>query len=455
MVARSRLFATTALFTIALIAFFIGRGVEERALAAKARVNTPASTSSPAIEPVPPPYRRLAVGEILGLPFADFYEALRSAPREAREKWAGELVAMPEGPRRTAAVSGFYKLLVQFDPAAAAKAISEIEDVGLQNMALGSAVNAAPGFAMGLMAELSLSLEGRLPSKRDHLSDVLLEWMLIDAPAVAQFIDNHPETEDYLNFSSRQFLDMQFISAWAALDPKAAKQWIEKKAIWEDGGWEVRQGFVEGWYENDRAAAVSYTLANVEDPAMDGAIGAVVCGLYLDSKEEAGKFIESLPEDKRADAIERAFHNLILGDEKETGDTMLTPRAVASWIIEFPPAYWNGTLGRVFRFSWSGAEDMLSWIEQLPPSVREAVAAEYAPPVGKSTSETIMPVLQVADPTLWGQLLRATLKNQYADFDEARVTIASAAISSEQKNHLLQIIAAVEAEEDQDRSSEK
>jgi hypothetical protein len=446
------LFATTVCI-IALIAFFIGRGVEERALAAKARVETPASTSFPAaIEPVPPSHRRLAVEEILGLPFADFYEALRSAPGEAREKWASELVTMPEGPRRTAAVSGFYKLLVQFDPAAAVQAIGEIEDVRLQSVALGSAVDATPGFAMKAMAELSLSLEGRTvtSSKRDHLSDVLLEWMLIDAPAVAQFIDDHPEAESYDNYGARQFLDMQFLSAWAALDPKAAKQWMEKKAIWEDAGWEARQGFVEGWYENDRAAAVSYTLANFEDPAMDGAMGVVVRGLYLDSKEEAGKFIESLPEDKRADAIERAFHNLILGDEKGTGDTMLNPRAVASWIIEFPPAYWNGTLSRVFWLSSSGAEDMLPWIEQLPPSVREAVAAKYAPPLGKSTSEAIMPVLQVADPTLWGQLLRATLKNQNADFDEARVTIASAAISSDQKNHLLQIIAAVEAEKDHD-----
>ncbi len=79
---------------------------------------------------------------------------------------------MPEGPRRTAAVSGFYKLLVQFDPAAAVKAIREIEDMRLQSVALGSAVDAAPGFAMQAMAELSLSLEARtsISSKRDYLS---------------------------------------------------------------------------------------------------------------------------------------------------------------------------------------------------------------------------------------------------------------------------------------------
>ena len=49
------------------------------------------------------------------------------APGEARKKWASELEAMPDGPRRIAGVSAFYKLLVQFDPEAAAKTISEIK----------------------------------------------------------------------------------------------------------------------------------------------------------------------------------------------------------------------------------------------------------------------------------------------------------------------------------------
>src|SRR4051812_11785285 len=86
---RSRLFAVTALFIVALIAFFIGRSVEEKALASKANASSRSSASStPAIDPVALSHQQLAVAEILGLPFADFYEALRSAPGEAREKWA-------------------------------------------------------------------------------------------------------------------------------------------------------------------------------------------------------------------------------------------------------------------------------------------------------------------------------------------------------------------------------
>src|SRR5256885_5046111 len=102
--ARSRWLALTALFSVTLIAFFTGRNVEERAMAAKPRANAGVLTPSPATSrPTPPSHQQLGVTEIVALPFADFYEALRAAPGEAREEWASELQAMPEGPRRTAA----------------------------------------------------------------------------------------------------------------------------------------------------------------------------------------------------------------------------------------------------------------------------------------------------------------------------------------------------------------
>ena len=453
--ARSRWLTLAAVTIIGAVAFFTGRHFEARALAAKVRATAHGSLVPLLVNEIrPAAYRELAVTEILALSFSDFYEALRSAPEGAREKWASELAAMPDGPRRTAAVSGFYKLLVQFDPAAGIKAIREIEDVKLQGVALGSAVDAAPGFAMPELAALCLSLQNRMAtsSNRDYLNDVLLEWMQINAPAVARFIDDNPGADDLLAFPIRQFLVQQLISTWAALDPKAAKQWVERKEEWEVGA--VRDAFIEGWYENDRAAAVSYVLAHVEDPDMGEAIADVVRNLYFDSKEEAAKFIESLPEDKRPDALREAFRRFILVEEAGVGDPARTTQAVASWMTEFPPFYWKGALATVFRWSDPGEAGMLGWIERLPPALREAAAAEY-PPIGTSTSEAITPILRVADPTLRDQLFRATLINSSAKSKEAKAAVTAAAISSEQKNHLLQIIAAVEVENNHDYGSEK
>lgn len=458
MTTNSRSIVATGLCTVAFLSFFIGRHVEERALAAISPKNPIPSEPPLTIEPVSPSYRIIAVAQILALPFTEFYEALRAAPAEARKKWASEIAKMPEGPRRTAAASGFYKLLVQFDPAAAVKAIGEIEDVRLQSVALGAAVNAAPGFAMQDMAELTLSLESRMSAitNRDYLSDVLLEWMRIDAPAVARFLDQYPDVDDVLKsaFPARQLFDLQFVAAWAAVDPEAARQWFERAGKWGDY-WETRQGFVDGFYEYDRAAAVAYTLAHAEEEPMGPAVGVIVRDLYSDSKEEAATFVESLPEDTRRDALREAFRNLALGDENASGDPVMTARAIASWMTKFPPDYWKDNLSPLFAWSPSGAEGMLSWIEQQPPALREAVAAEYMPPFYKSPSEKIGPVLQVADPVLRDQLFRAILNNQSLDSDEASTAVAAAPISSEQKRHFLQIIAAVKTEKDRDYGSEK
>ena len=448
---RIRGFAVIALAAVVLAAFFAGRTVEERALSARMQSNSRASLPPPPATTAPSAsHQKLAVADIFALPFADFYEALRTAPGEARDKWASELAAMPEGPRRRAAISGFYKLLVQFDPEAAVKAISAIGDEASLRLALGAAVNAAPGFALPLMAELCLGLQDRLTGKRDYASDVLLEWSLIDPAAVIRFIGDHEKTFDELS-RGRYFTTHQVLSSWAAIDPKAAKQWMDQKE--NEGGSETREFFIAGWYENDRAAAVSYALTHAEDSQMSGAIGVVVRNLYFDARDEANKFIESLPESKRPEAFKEAFRRLILSDEESTGEATMTPQAIAAWMIEFPPAYWQGAVGGLFGNDERASADLLSWIQQLPPGVREAAAREYFMPFDKSPPEKIASVLQVADPVLRDQLLAAAVDNRSLDFDEARAAVATAPLSVEQKRHFLEVVAAAKARKDQEEAA--
>jgi hypothetical protein len=447
MASKNRLIAGAALSALALTAFFTGRVMEAGALAEKIRANLRASalaSSPPATVPPPLTHQQLAVGEILALPFEDFYEALRSAPGDARQKWATELAAMPEGPRRRAAVSGFYKLLVQFDPAAAAKAISEIEDEGLLRLALGAAVNAAPGFALPLMAELSLSLQDRVHGKRDYLSDVMLDWARIDPPATARFLDDHPEAFDSLSHTGRFYTTGQIVSTWAAIDPIAAREWIDRSEKWDIS----TESFIEGWYESDRAAAISYTLAHAEERQMTGALGAILRELYSDSRDEAKKFIESLPESRRPDAFKEAFRTLILLRFPDSGEAEWDPHAIASWMIEFPPAYWEGVLGGLFDYSENGPVDMLPWIEQLPPEIREHAVAEYPGPSDKSPSEKLMTIFRLADPVLRDQLLKGMLNSLRLDFDEAATAVTNAPISPQQRQHFMRIIADEKAKRD-------
>jgi hypothetical protein len=183
---------------------------------------------------------------------------------------------------------------------------------------------------------------------------------------------------------------------------------------------------------------------------MADAVGAILRSLYSDSKEKAAKFIENLPEKKRPEAFREAFRRLILLEEEDTGDAAFAPRAIATWMTESPPAYWEGSLGRLFGSDATGAANMLAWIQQLPPGVRDAAASEYWAPSDGSPSEKVSPVLQVPDPQLRDELVRALIKNQSLEADEVTTAINSAPISFEQKQHLLEIVAAAKAGKDEE-----
>jgi hypothetical protein len=442
MAAKDRWLALSAWVAVMLLVFAMGRYVEEKALRAKAAAALRASTSPSAVnDSTPPSHRQLAVTEIIRLPFADFYEALRSAPAEARKKWATELEAMPEGPQRTAAVCGFYKLLVQFDPVAATRTISAISDVGLQDLALGCAVDAAPGFAMDTIAELGLESEERRSMGRSYLLQVLGEWTLIDPGAVAKFVDNHPDLDN-----DQSMVRRELIASLAALDPKAASEWMDQKGRAQDP--DNRRAFFEGWYEHDRAAAASYVLARAEEPDMKQPLADIMRALWVDSEDEAKKFLEALPnESMRVDVFRHAFEFFVPGEEKDLGEPKLTPRAVGNWLTQFPPEYWKGILSETFKWSRKTSPEMLMWIEQQPPSLRDSVAAEYRKPFHQSIVEAVEPLLQVPDIRLREQLLTAMFLHLEETDDVVAQSIAQASFPPAQRQYVLELFEKAKAQE--------
>ena len=436
MTARFRVALAAALLILALISFFLGRRVEEATLAAQRRAAEAQTVSAAAIiTPSEPTYRKLAVTEILALPFAEFYEALRSAPAEAREKWAGELEQMPAGPRRTAALAAFYKLLVQFDPVAAAQMAVEIEDKKGRELALDSVAGAAPGSALPDLAKIFLKIPADESDYRKYLENVVSEWVVIDPPAVAKFLDEHRgETEGV----DRR----ELIKNWAALDPKATKKWIAVRGF----GAGVEGDFFEGWYLHDKEAAVAYAVAHAEELKITTVLENALSALYKDSKEDAKKFIEQLPSDELR---HKAFRGLRanFGTAEETGEADLTPRAVADWMTQFPPAYWRERLSDVLGY-WSNAppQEVFAWIEQQPAEIQDAVAAEYTPS-SRDPVKTVTAVLQFARPDLRDRLLAAMFHNLSSSAWQMIEEIKNSSLPVEQKQHVLGIAAKVEADE--------
>lgn len=437
---RPSMIAAVALAGVASISFLIGRRVEVAALTAKMKETiAPAPISPDKAKPEPSLYQELHATDVLALSFADFYEALRSAPSDARKKWAMELDQMPAGPRRTAAVMGFYKLLIQFDPTLAIKSIRESQNKAVRNIGLEGAANACPGFAMpelaAAMAELYQHPGGH---SRDYFDELIEEWMDLDPAAVARFEDQHRRGDEAHPVST------EVIANWAELDPKAAKQWLEQHDEWKNS--EYRRAFIRGLFESDRPAAISYVLAHAQEPDTRESLGDALRGLYYDAKEEARRFVEALPDERTRHAAFRAgFDSLIYDEVEDGGDPAFDPRAVADWMVEFPVAYWKGQLRDLFKWSRNHPQGMIEWVEKQPPAIRDAVAAEYTPPWRTPVADVLGMILQVPDQQLRDQLLQALFAHTDGPVEDMQKAIAKAPLSAEQRAHLLELKADAEA----------
>jgi hypothetical protein len=430
---RSRILIATGLVLIAASSFLVGRRAEEKALAAKARLKSQAETSR-VVEtgPVSPSYHQLVVADILALPFPEFYEALRAAPGEAREKWASELERMPPGPQRLSAVRGFYKLLVQFDPKTASKNACEIGDKDLRNLALQSVAGAAPGFALKDIATLLLNNPADAPDYQ-NLDEIMSQWITVNPADVAKFCDERPGAANLGN-------NGVLVEAWAAIDPKATSEWIKAPGFLGE--------FLMGMYQYDPAAATDYAVMHAEDLVPTAGLGSLLSALYADSKEDAKKFIERLPNDELRHNAFRGFEFAVnFGTAEETGEPDRTPRAIADWMTQFPPAYWREHLSGVLGY-WDPPQEVLSWIEQQPVEIQDAVAAEYRLVRTEDSLRSVTAVFQFARPDLQDRLFAAMFHNSGGSAWQVVEEIKKSSLPMDQKQRVLEIAAKVESDEE-------
>jgi hypothetical protein len=451
---RTRVWALGAsVITLSVVAFIVGQNVE-RARLDHAVSPQPIETPHPASTIAPPDYRQLAIEEMLAQPFSEFYEALRAAPAAARDTWAAQIASMPPGPRRTAAFRAFYKLLVQFDPAAAAEKVAAITDPRLQRFALHLLVDAAPESAVPLVAELVVRLNVPEEYPRNSFSEICREWSVLDPPALARFFETHPEHES-------NYLYEVLIYDWAALDPEAAVDWLSRHEIGRPSDYtespprEVRvaSSLIEGWFLHDPAGATEYVVSHADNPDFQNAVADLAARFYaMNRRQDVKAYFERLPTDAARRLMFEGLRDTGRFDSEDEMRTRHTdPRSMTEWITQYPAQYWQGTLGlRLEYWAQRDLDDLLGWLTQQPVPIRDAVAEDFQVPHEASFEDFANRIFNITDSALRDQLLRTLVSNQRLGFDEARTAITGAPISDEQKNHLLQIIAAVEADKNRE-----
>ena len=404
--------ALTLLCVATLFAsFFIGRARESARLAARGEVKPVELAVAYRTLPPPPAYPQLSIQELLSAPLTQFYEALRNAPRDAYEAWSEQLQNLPDDARRTAAARGFYKLLVQFDPAFAATAVEKLPaDSGLQSTAAITAIRAAPPHGMREIATMLTRLppETFKDDDRDHVGDLLARWCDVDPEGLVRFCEAHPEL--------RAKIDLGAIAYnWAALDPHAAQQWLSRQEPPSNQDpTEVLASFVTGMWLYDHETAASYVRSHLTDVGMIEAAGAVAATCFVESDAEAKQFVESLPAGQaRREAIASIAAAADFVAERE-GEAARVPAHVAQWLLQFPREDWKGAMSKVIG-EWGDAnpEEVIRWIQQQPEEVRSDILAEYRLPIlDENEQRSYREIFQITDKPTRDAFVIALLTHQ-------------------------------------------
>lgn len=299
--------------------------------------------------------------------FEQAYNLLQAAPREVLSDWTRRLEALPVGPRKTAAISTFFKTLAQLDAKTAvdlALTLTRREPFVVAT----SAINAAtPASSLAEVARLLAS--GKVEKMPVSATSLIVNWSCTDPVSTSQFVASHPEMAHENELSL-------LLGNWAALDPAAAKAWLDDLDASRQEP-RVYRGFYSGWFEHDRPAALNHLIANAGDEKLNKAIEGAAYVLFSESPATARAFVLDLPEGPaRKTAINEiateAAGRFIRGTPSFSAD------AVAKWLFTLPADNWQDTLGSVVsKWSEQDAAAVDHWLNDMPTPTRDRVAAAF------------------------------------------------------------------------------
>lgn len=426
-----------ALGTLALLCF--GQGWRLTAFSAQPHTDPAAPEVRRSAKtdegPVAETFDHILIRNIATVPFVELFDLLRSAPPKTRDAWIKQLDEMADGPKRNAALSSFYKTLVQIDPHAAVESAANLHGEYSRYLAIEATVGAAPLSALEEMANMLTKLPPKTlwGSRRDLWEDVFYDWSAVDPVAVAHFIEKYPDVS-----ASRSEI---LLSNWARMDPDAAKAWMERQpaALQTD---DAIEGLVGGWFNRDEASALTFVVAHGSEETFKRAIDDLAHTLFQRSPDEARTFLLRLPNEARGAAVSQIVSmttGFVLGRPE---GWERAPEDMAKWILTLPQESWGEAMQDALG-NWGDENAIAGWINQLPIETRDHVAADFCSNNREHPEQAIVIGLTITDATLREQSLRK-LMNQWPmnSPDDARAVFEEIPLSEAQKKYLTSLSAA-------------
>ena len=383
------------------------------------------------------------------LPFANAFKAFKSASPEKLTAWMTSLQQIKPRPTRAAALTSFFKTLIQFEPALAVRLIKQLKDEERWDIVM-MVKDAAPPRAMEHVVDL---LRFFPPEKTSGcgfsmVRDAIDEWASFDPTAVSRYFEENRQNPEFFAYTA------VLVRRWAAYDPEGAREWagrvLEQGQTIEgvDREWAisnaiyVNSSWIEGYRENDPAAAMDYIVEFQNRRDITNAIPFVARAMFLESPDEARSFVLRLDEKRQMKALQ-GIDSVADREVHHDGDDWKTaPKYVAEWMLEFPQAIWKPAISGVLaQWHEDNPGNLFTWMSQLPAGTRQMVADQYQlylseDDIGTKFTETI----RVADIGLREQLLTNFMKAAKDLKPQTLNLLQTAQLSEEQKRYFASLI---------------
>jgi len=202
---------------------------------------------------------------------------------------------------------------------------------------------------------------------------------------------------------------------------------------------------VEGAFENDKPATVKRVLEDNNLNQIDEVAGVVARAIYVESPDDAQRFVERLPKDKQVAALWQ-FNEIV--DRQAYGDAedrIRSPQFVAEWMLRFPENVWAENIDTVL-YAWQqrDREAFFTWLERLPADMQTSVASHYKPSLDAGEVENeFAAVMTVSNVRLRDQLLEQISRGSGARTDVV-AALEKLPIPTPQKAALVQFVRSTE-----------
>jgi hypothetical protein len=387
---------------------------------------------------------KITVRDIATVPFSELYDVLKSASHEQLLAWARDLEQMPRGPQQRAAITAYFKSLVQVDHRAAIDAVLNAHNLLARDLAIDAMMKAAPESIWADLGEMIAQLP--FPGRGYAQDNLIPGWSRVDPVAASKFVEKDRFSAGIKLPGDEYDRVVSLLDNWGEIDPAAARKWLEEDASRQTP--DAFRAFLTSWGRLDRAAAIDYAIANQKRPNFEAAINALVYEFVRSAKEDASRLLLLLPPEAAKAALKNVAdatnpHEIDPNIDRPP-DYQRPPGEVARWMMTLPVELWKDSIGRVAE-GWLNhdARSAKAWLAQLQPELRDVTIVSMFREA-QSLQVAAQPVIEVgltiSDPKLRATTLAEYLRLWSRTTEEALQALDEYSIPAEQKAYLRRIL---------------